>query len=135
MVDHEGYADALEHVLQLDDIGGIEVQHDVPAHGFDALEHAIEYTHVGCAAQVLDEVEAHTAHAAFMQGIEALAVDMVVDDGDTAITALATTDCVDHGGVVGAMTAGLHDHAALEAKEIVQRDQVFERRVRRRIAR
>ena len=47
--------------IELEQIGGIEMQIDVPAQRADARQHALELTHVGHAAQMLDEIEAHAA--------------------------------------------------------------------------
>ena len=59
------------HGRERHDVGRVEMQHDVPAAPLDAVDDAVEHGHVGRAAQMLDEIEAHAAHAA---GIEPVVV-------------------------------------------------------------
>ena len=124
MVDHEGQRQFPDHAGQRNDVGRVEMQHHVPAASLDAVDDAVEHAHVGRAAQVLDEIEAHAAHAAGMQPVVFGIAEAVVDDGDAAIALGIRRDAVEHGGIVAAVAARLHDHRALDAEMVVQRASI-----------
>ena len=105
------------------DVGRIHVQDDMPAERRDAADHPVEDVHVRGAAKVPHEVEAHAAHAARMQRLQRPLLEGVVDDGDAARRLRRGGDGVEHGGIVGAVAARLHDHGAAEAQVRVQRRQ------------
>ncbi len=65
-----GTGSVAQQMRVLDQIAGIEMQVDVPAQRADARDDAVELAHVGHAAQMLHEVEAHAAKAAGMQRLE-----------------------------------------------------------------
>ena len=110
------------------------MQHHVPAASLDAVDRAREQPHVGRAAQMLDEIEAHAAHAAGIEPVEILVGETVVDDGDAAVARRVGRNAIEHGGIVAAVAARLHDHRARNAEMVVQRAQHFLRRVLRRVA-
>ena len=91
----------------------------------DAVDDAVEHGHVGRAAEMLDEIEAHAAHAAVVQLVVIGVGEAVVDDGDAAIALRIGRDAVEHRRVVGAVAARLHDHGALDAEMVVQRRAAF----------
>src|SRR5581483_12396230 len=70
MVDDERHRELMQKVIELDQVASIEVQINVPAQWFDTLQDAVELAHVRHTAQVLHEVEAHTAEALLMQLLE-----------------------------------------------------------------
>jgi len=124
VVDDEGEAQAAQQRRQLDDVGGVQMQHEVPAHGPDALQHALEEPHVGPAAEMLDEIEAHAAHPAGLEHGVVLVGHGIVDDGDAAVAAVARGDGVERGAVVAAVAARLHDDRALDAEQAMQRGEI-----------
>src|SRR5215472_7492075 len=83
---------------------------------------------------MLHEVEAHTAHAALVKVAEIPVGDTLIDNGDAAIAPARGGDRVEHGAVVAAVTARLHDDRALDAKEAMERHQAFLGRIGRRVA-
>jgi hypothetical protein len=115
VVDDERQRQCAHHRRQRLDAGGVEMQHDVPAAALDAVEDAVEHDHVGRAAEMLDEIGAHAAHAAFVEPVEIGIGEAVVDDGDAAIAFGVGGDAVEHRQVVGAVAARLHDHRARPA--------------------
>ena len=134
VIDHERQRQRADHRRQRHDVGRIEMQHHMPAAALDAVDHAVEHRHVGRAAQMLDEIEAHAAHAAGIRACRSRIAETVVDYGDAAIAFGVGRDAIEHRRVVGAMAARLHDHRTLDAKMRVQRGQHFLRRVFRRVA-
>ena len=76
--------------------------------------------------QALHEVEAHAAHAGVMQLAQ---VALSVTSRETVATPRARPaelrSASDQRAIVGAMTGALHDHVALEAQEIAQRQELF----------
>ena len=75
----------------------------------------------GAPPRWLDEIEARAAHSTVVQGAQSLSVKRVVDDGDAAVARGVGGDAVEHGAVVGAVAARLHDHGARDAETVVQR--------------
>jgi hypothetical protein len=125
VVDDERHRQRAHHRRQRHDAGGIEMQHHVPAAALDAVDDTVEHGHVGGAAEMLDEIEAHAAHAAFVELVEIGLAEAVVDDGDAAIALGIGGDAVEHRLVVDAVAARLHDHRARDAEMAVQRAQHF----------
>ena len=58
-----------DHVGERNDVGRVEMQHHMPAAPLDAVDDAVEHGHVGRAAEMLDEIEAHAAHAAAVEPV------------------------------------------------------------------
>ena len=73
------------------------------------------------------------SNAAFVQALKLLVRDVRLDHGHAAIAPLRMGDHVEHGGIVGAMAACLHQHRALDAEMPVERKQRLLGRVDRRV--
>ena len=101
----------------------------MPAHFFEPQRHPLEETQIGHAAQMLHEIEAHAAHAAVMEVVKVLLGDAFLDDGNAPIAATRRGDGVEHGAVVAAMAARLHDDRPLDAEEAMERYEAFLRRI------
>ncbi len=100
MIDDEGQRQFADHVRQRDDVGRVEMQHDVPAHLLDAVGGAVEQVHVRRAAEVLDEIEARGPHAAVVQRLVFGVAEGFVDDADALDVRRVVGDGVEHGAVV-----------------------------------
>ena len=96
VVDHERQRQLSDHVRERHDVGRVEMQHHVPAAALDAVDDAVEHRHVGRAAEMLDEIEAHAAHAAGMKAVIVRIGEAVVDDGDAAIALRVRRDAIEH---------------------------------------
>ena len=71
VVDDVRHREAVEHLGVIDEVGGVDVQHEVPAELGDALHHRPEALGLGRPAEMLDEVEAGAPHAGVVQLDEA----------------------------------------------------------------
>ena len=89
--------------------------------------------HVGHPAEMAHEVEAAAAEAAVVQFAKAALGDAVVDIGDGAKGAVAHRDGVERHAVVGAVHAGVDDDGAADPELLVQRPEILQRRIGRRI--
>ena len=74
-----------QHRVELEQVLGVEMQHDVPAERGGARDEPLELAHVRRAAQVLHEIEAHAANAAGVQLLEVAVREAVVDVRDAAV--------------------------------------------------
>ncbi len=63
----KGSGSLRDHAGQRNDVGRIDMQHDMPAAALDAVDDMVKHRHVGRAAEMFDEIEARAAHAAGMQ--------------------------------------------------------------------
>ena len=102
--------------IELEQILGIEVQHDVPTERRRARDEPLELAHVGRAAQVLHEVEADAANAAVVQLLKSRSVKRLVDVRDAAIPAAALRDRIQDHRVVDAMAARVDEHGARQTR-------------------
>ena len=89
--------------------------------------------HVGHPAEMAHEVEAAAAKTAFVQFAKAALGNGIVDIGDGAKGAVAHGDGIQRHPVVGAVHAGIDDDGAADPELLVQRPEIFERRIGRRI--
>src|SRR6266699_1449087 len=105
----------------------------MPSERLNSLDNMAEDIHVRHAAQVLDEIEAHASDPALLQRSIILVGERLIDDGDAAITAAACGDGIEHGTVLGAVTARLNNHASLNSESFVQGRQALLGGVGRRI--
>ena len=80
-----GSGSDVQQRIELEQVGRIEMQIDVPAERTDARQHALELPHVRHAAEMLDEIEAHAAKSLGMQALEVAFAEAVVGIGDAAI--------------------------------------------------
>src|SRR5262249_11679132 len=110
------------------------MQNHVPSPALDAINHAIKHRHIGRAAKMFHEIETYAAHAAAIEGLEILVGEIIVDNCNAAIAPWIGGDAVEHGGVVGSVTARLHDDGALYSQMSVQRCQHLLRRIIRRVS-
>ena len=104
----------------------IEVEDDVPAERFDAIDEAPEPVEVGSTAEVRDEVEADRADAVVVEVAKVVVGEGVVDHRDAGVAAVSLDDGVDHRAVVGAVTAGLHEHGTREPETILESLEVVD---------
>src|SRR5262249_12341331 len=111
----------------------IHMHHHMPSPALYKVDHAMEHRHIGSAAEMLHEIEAHPAHATTIEHFEILVGKPVIDDRNTSITLRIGGDAIEHCGVVGPVTARLHDHRSLYTEMRMQRSQHFLRRVGRRV--
>ena len=109
------------------------MQIDMPAERRDHRDDAVEDRHVGHAAEMAHEVEAAAAKAAFVQFAKAALGNGIVDIGDGAKGAVAHGDGIQRHAVVGAVHAGIDDDGAADPELLVQRPEIFQRRIGRRI--
>src|SRR5690606_17383258 len=100
----------------------IEMQHDVPAERGDPPHELVELAEIGRAAEMGNEVEADAADAAVVEPFELRIRDRTVDVRDAAIAAAALRDRIEDHGIVGAVTARVHEHGALEPQRLLQLD-------------
>jgi len=84
VVDHERHRQRHHQGAQRHDVGGVEVQHQVPPEMPDAVDHATEHREIRRVSEVPDEVEADTPDTGSMQRLEVGIAHAVVDDGDPA---------------------------------------------------
>jgi hypothetical protein len=70
VVDHERHRQAAKRALELDQVFGVEVQDEMPSQQLQALDRALEEAHVGPAAEVAHEIEAHCANTALVHALE-----------------------------------------------------------------
>ena len=89
--------------------------------------------HVRHAAEMAHEVEAAAAKAAFVQFAKAALGNAIVDIGDGAKGPVAHGDGVQRHPVVGAVHAGIDDDGTADPELPVQRPEILQRRVGRRI--
>src|SRR5262245_6382412 len=113
------------------DVRGVHVQDHVPTASLDAVDHAIKHRHVRGAAEMLDEIKAHSPDASAVERIEVFVGEAVIDYGDAPITPGTGGDAIKHRGIVGAVAARLHDHGTIDAEVGVQCRQHFLRCIRR----
>ncbi len=70
MVDDEWHRQALEKTIELGQIHGVKMQIQMPLQRLDSLQHMAKLIHVRQSAQVLDEIESHTAKTRVVQALE-----------------------------------------------------------------
>ena len=134
VVDDERHGQRAQHLVELEQVDRVEVQHDVPIELGRARDEPLELVHVRRAAEMLHEVEADAADAARVQILEILVREGLVDVRDAAIAAAALRDRVEDHGVVDAVAARVHEHGAREPERLLQLNEPLERRVGRRVA-
>ena len=92
----------------------------------DPVDDAPEHVEFGRAPEVGDEVEAGAAHTGVVQRGDVGVGERLVDHGHAGVAAVAAYEGVDHGGVVGAVTARLHEHSARQSETILQHLEVVD---------
>src|SRR6185437_427279 len=110
------------------------MQHHMPAASLDTVHHAVEYRHVRRATEMLDEIEAHSPHAATIEPVVVGVGKAVGDNRNTAVAFRVGRKAIEHRRIVAAVAACLHNHRALDAEVRMQRGKRLLRRVLRRIA-
>ena len=85
--------------------------------------------------QSLEEVEAHAAHAGFMQPLQfgVRDVSRLTVATPRALPAAAVRSASDHRAVVVTVTGGLHDDIACEAEMIAKREELLLRGIAGRV--
>ena len=133
MVHHHRQGEFAEKFEKLRDIPRIQMQHQMPTHGRDARGGAPYQRQIRHAPQMLHKAEAHSAHAAFMQGAERDIIKAFINQGHTAPAAIAPRNAIQHGTIIGLIDRGLHNHRAIRAKPFMQGNQIIAGAFRRRI--
>ena len=129
MVDHERHRELAEQVLELDQVGGIEVQDEMPSHRFHPLDGALEKSHLRAAAEVLHEIEAHAANSSVVHALKVFFRNRRINNGGAAIASAGPGDRVERGAHVGTVAAGVDDHGSFQPQSGMQFLQRFEGRV------
>ena len=120
VVDNDGRRQLGEEIRELGQVRRLEIDDDMPVVLDNALGDLFEFVHRREVDQPLDEIEAHAAHARLMQALQFRVGHVAPDGRDSARSALARKQGVDHRAVVGAMTSRLHDDVAIEAETVAQ---------------
>ena len=115
-------------------VGGVEVQHHVPAPRGDAGHGAVEQVEVRRAAEVGDEVEPGAADAGVVQLVQLGVAGAVVDHRHAGVAARVAAQGVEQGAVVGAVAAGLDEHGPRQPEPGVEPGEVVDAGVGRRVA-
>src|SRR5579872_1149061 len=116
VIDDEWHRQPAQQIVIGQQIRRIEVHIDVPAQWTNARHDAVELVHIRHAAQVSDEIEAHTAKAGSVQIAKGLLGERAIRVCNSAIATAALSDGVHYDGIVGAMTAGVHEHRTRESE-------------------
>ncbi len=124
VVDHQRGGQRAEEVRELGQVGALEVQHDVPAQRGDLLGDGGEVLLGRGVHQPPQEVEPYAAHARLVQVAQLLLGDVGADGGDAAGPAAGRAYGVEHGGVVRAVTGGLHQDVARDAQVVAEGEQI-----------
>src|SRR5262249_55862355 len=130
VIDDERYRKLAQEIAVAWQIHRVEMQVHVPTQRLDALDHAVELTHVGDPAQMLHEIESYAPKARLMKLFEHPAGKRIVGVGYAAVSTTALRDGIDDHGVVRTVTACVHEHRALEAEDRLQLPEPGERRIR-----
>ena len=133
VVDHERHGQPEQHRRELDDVLGVQVDDEMPAHLPDALGHALHDLRLRHALQVADEVEAHGADAALVVAAQLGVADVRLDDARATVRPARPRDGVERGVHVDAVAARVDDDGAGDAEVVVERLQRLLRRVGRRV--
>jgi len=131
VVDDDGRWQLAKEILEIGQLGRLEIDDHVPAERRDATgEHGedIRRCHVD---QAPDEVEARAADAGGIELGELCIGRGRSDRRDAAGTIAGGAQRIDDSAVVGAVTGRLHEHIALEAEVIAQRPELLLRRIAR----
>ena len=126
MVDDVGHRHGIEQAVVVGKVLGVEVQHDVPVELGDTVDQRPEFVEVWCATKVGHEVEAGPAHLVLVEMGKIVVCVGTIDHGDAGVPTIAVPDRVDHGCVVGAMTAGLHEDCSLQTQPCLERLEVVD---------
>ena len=118
VVEHDRRRQAVEDVLDADDLVAEHVDLHVPAEVVDALRQRLE--HVDRRRAGLHQVEADAAHAEIVQALELGVGHARVDDGDAARRRPDLRHAVQRAGIVGAVGRGLHYDVARRADALLQ---------------
>ena len=124
MVDDDGRRQLGEEILKFGQVRRLEIDDDMPVVLDNALGDLLEFVLRREVDQPLDEIEAHAAHARLMKPLQFCVGHVAPDGRDAARFAVARKQGVDHRAVVGAVTGRLHDHVAIEAEMVAQREQL-----------
>ncbi len=124
MVDDQRDGQGGEEVLQVRQVGGLEVDDDMPAQRGDLLRDGGQVLLGGGVDEAFDEVEPHPAHTGVVEPAQLGVGDIGADGGDPAGPAAGGLDGVDHRGVVGAVAGGLHDHVPADPQLVPQGEQL-----------
>ena len=124
VVDNDGRRQLGEEIRELGQVRRLEIDDDMPIVLDNALGDLFEFVHRREVDETLDEIEAHAAHAGLMQPLQFGVAHVAPDGRDSARSALAREQRVDHRAVVGAMTRRLHDDVAIEAETVAKREQL-----------
>ena len=133
MVDDERHRKAIQQGLVLQQVGSIEMQHYMPAQRLDPVYDPVKNRHVGRPAQMLDEIEPHTANPALVKLFQRPVVEGPVHVGHAAIEPAALGDGVKDDRIVDAVATGVDQHRALQPKRRLQFPEPFQGRVGRRV--
>ena len=87
----------------------VEVQHDMPVPLRDPRDDAPEHRQLGCTAEVGDEVESCCSDAGVMKLLNRRVGKRLIDHCDACVPTATSNERIEHGGIVGAVTARLHE--------------------------
>ena len=124
VVHHHGGGQAGEEVPQLGQVHRLKVDHHMPAQLGNAACNLHQLVLGREVHQALDEVEAHTAHARRVQGLQLFIRHAALDCCHATRLTAAGQAGIRHGAVVCAVAGGLHDHVAGKAQVVAQRKQL-----------
>ena len=105
----------------------------MPAELFDARGDPRQHVAWREIDQPLKEIKPHAAHAGFIHPLQLGVGHLFADESDALGSAIGRFERVDHRAIVLGMGRGLHNHVLVEAEKIAQREQLFLRRVARRV--
>jgi len=121
VVDDKRRRQLAEQTVEPDEVPRVEMQHDVPAKGPDAVDDAMELGQIRLAAQMLHEIETNTPEPAVLQCLEISVAEGIVDVRDAPIPAAALRDGVQDHPVVRAIAARINQNGTFETEDRLQR--------------
>jgi hypothetical protein len=68
-----------------------------------------------------------------VESVEILVGEVIIDDRNAAVAARVGGNAIEHGGIIGAMAARLHNHRAIDSEMRVQCCQHLLRGIGRRV--
>ena len=117
----------LEHALAAEMHGDVPA---VPRHCFDDLAHVLARHRRAKMREM--KMQADAAHAGLVEPFDLGGRHIGFQQSDAAIAAARGGEQIDQHRVVAAVAGRVHEHAAFEAKKLMQAEQILLRRVGRR---
>ena len=133
VVDRERHRQPEQQRRQLNDVLSVQVDDEVPAHGCDALSHALHDIRLRDALQVTHEVESDGADAAFVVAGKFRVGDVRIHDARAPVRSTGPRDGIERRVHVDAVATRVDDDRPRDAKVVVERLQCLLRRVGRRV--